>query len=32
MTEADTARYFAPLGDRNELALASTDSLQEVPW
>ncbi|MGW6879562.1 enoyl-CoA hydratase/isomerase family protein [Streptomyces goshikiensis] len=32
VTEADTARYFAPLGDHNELALASTNSFQEVPW
>ncbi|MFG2714310.1 enoyl-CoA hydratase/isomerase family protein [Streptomyces goshikiensis] len=32
VTEADTARYFAPLGDDCELALAATDSFQEVPW
>ncbi|MFD4132639.1 enoyl-CoA hydratase/isomerase family protein [Streptomyces goshikiensis] len=32
VTEADTARYFAPLGDDRELALAATDSFQEVPW
>ncbi|MFB7056222.1 enoyl-CoA hydratase/isomerase family protein [Streptomyces vinaceus] len=32
VTEADTARYFAPLGDDRELALAAADSFQEVPW
>ncbi|MGI5447621.1 enoyl-CoA hydratase/isomerase family protein [Streptomyces sp. CA-243310] len=32
VTEADTDRYFAPLGDDRELALAATDSFQEVPW
>lgn len=32
VTDADTARYFAPLGDDRELALATADSPQEVPW
>ncbi|WP_405436235.1 enoyl-CoA hydratase/isomerase family protein [Streptomyces avidinii] len=32
VTQADTARYFAPLGDDRELTLTATDSFQEVPW
>ncbi|GHE64567.1 enoyl-CoA hydratase/isomerase family protein [Streptomyces vinaceus] len=32
VTEADTARYFAPLGEDRELVLTATDSFQEVPW
>ncbi|MFD9029686.1 enoyl-CoA hydratase/isomerase family protein [Streptomyces sp. NPDC059567] len=32
VTDADVARYFAPLGAGRELRLADIDSLQEVPW
>ncbi|MCX4529407.1 MULTISPECIES: enoyl-CoA hydratase/isomerase family protein [unclassified Streptomyces] len=33
VTDADVARYFAPLGAGRELRLAAApDSLQEVPW
>ncbi|MFF3018566.1 enoyl-CoA hydratase/isomerase family protein [Streptomyces sp. NPDC057939] len=32
VTEADTARYFAPLEDDRAPAVAATDSFQEVPW
>ncbi|MFD7839464.1 enoyl-CoA hydratase/isomerase family protein [Streptomyces sp. NPDC059761] len=32
VAEEDVARYFAPLGADRELRLATTDSLQEVPW
>lgn len=31
VTDADVARFFAPLGDR-ELSLAEDDSSREVPW
>ncbi|MFD9452167.1 enoyl-CoA hydratase/isomerase family protein [Streptomyces sp. NPDC059985] len=32
VTEADTARYFAPLDDDGEPAVAAPDAFQEVPW